>query len=150
MVLVVSKMALRIEGGQSGVVKVTHLSQTQVHERNIIDDRPTHANHHEGTSSSHSERSGNNTALHTRTLKYSLWTSILGVSKQLSDSLCVVFGTQVTLYLVSLTLGNKLFGKFEALGLEVGNDKRMCARSTGREEGDQTDGSGTTDYSTAS
>jgi hypothetical protein len=101
---------------------VTHLTQTQVHEGNIVDHRPSHANDHQCTSSSYYKGSSNNTAFNTRTLKHSLGSPILGVSKQFSNLLGIILVTQVSLYLISLTFGHQLFGKGKALGFEVGDD----------------------------
>jgi hypothetical protein len=125
----------------------THLSQTDMHERDVVDHWPAHANHHNRTASPDSKRCSNNTALHTRTLKHSLWAPILGVSKQLSYLLCIVLGTQVALHLVSFTLRNQLLGKGKAFGFEVGDDEGVCARSTRREKSNKTDGTGAADYS---
>jgi hypothetical protein len=118
-----------------------------MHERDVVDHRPAYTNHHYCTASPDSKRCGRNTAFHTRTLQHSLRTPILGVSKQLSDLLCIVLGTQVSLHLVSLTLRNQLLGKSKAFGFEVGDDEGMCSRGTGREKSDETDGAGATDYS---
>lgn len=100
----------------------THLTQTQMHERNIVDHRPSHANDHQRTSSSYREGSSNNTALDTRTLKHGLGSPVLGVSKQLSNLLGIILVTQLSLHLISLTLGNQLFGKSKALRFQVCDD----------------------------
>lgn len=138
----------------------THLSQTHMHERQIVHDVPPYANHAYRTAPSCDVPCRAHTALHARALQHRIRRQIFSLiraqplrvrsfQEQLPYLLSIPTRVQLGVDLIRPHAGNVALGELEAARLQVSNNKRVGAGGARGGQGEQADGARAADKSGA-
>lgn len=130
---------------------MTYLGERNVHERKVVHDGTSNTNNANDTAPTHGKGSSAHTALDTSALEHGGRREVLVSvgAKKLADLAGVAFGIELRVDLVSDGGGDELLGESKALGLDIGNDDGMRARSTSSSQRNETNGAGAADENAA-